>query len=85
MINGVIIKKIIKNEDERGWLGEIYRSDENEYKPVMSYVEASQILELFADRTSINFNPIFLFLWDREILKFIFGIIGKVASPKENI
>src|ERR1035437_3333418 len=37
MINGVLIKKITKNEDERGWLGEIYRSDEVEYKPEMAY------------------------------------------------
>lgn len=38
MINGVIIKKININEDERGWLGEIYRTDETEYKPEMAYV-----------------------------------------------
>jgi dTDP-4-dehydrorhamnose 3,5-epimerase len=38
MISGVIIKKITINSDQRGWLGEIYRIDETEYKPEMAYV-----------------------------------------------
>lgn len=38
MIEGVIIKSIKKNEDERGWLAEFFRSDEVEYLPVMSYL-----------------------------------------------
>ena len=37
MINGVIIKKIFRNSDQRGWLAEIYRSDETDFHPVMSY------------------------------------------------
>jgi dTDP-4-dehydrorhamnose 3,5-epimerase len=42
MINGVIIKKININKDERGWLGEIYRTDETGYKPMMSYVSLTK-------------------------------------------
>ena len=43
MINGVIIKNISKNEDERGWLSEIFRQDElNGYQPVMSYVSSTK-------------------------------------------
>lgn len=38
MIKGVIVKKLNKYTDERGWLAEIYRADESDYKPVMSYV-----------------------------------------------
>ncbi len=37
-VEGVIIKKIIKFEDERGWLSEIYRKDEDEISPAMCYV-----------------------------------------------
>jgi dTDP-4-dehydrorhamnose 3,5-epimerase len=37
-MQGLIIKKIEKFEDKRGWLAEIFRSDEFEYEPVMSYV-----------------------------------------------
>lgn len=42
MIEGVIIKKLKKNEDARGWLAEIYRNDEFEYSPAMSYVSATK-------------------------------------------
>jgi len=42
MIEGVIIKKIEKFSDQRGWLGEIFRNDEMEYAPVMSYVSVTK-------------------------------------------
>lgn len=42
MIKDVIIKKLKKNEDARGWLAEIYRSDEFDYTPAMSYVSATK-------------------------------------------
>lgn len=38
MIAGVIIKKLDKFSDERGWLAEIYRQDEGGYQPIMAYV-----------------------------------------------
>ena len=41
-MEGVIIKKLIKNEDSRGWLAEIYRNDELNYQPVMGYVSATK-------------------------------------------
>ncbi len=42
MIKGVIIKKLEKFEDERGWLTEVYRNDENNYQPVMSYISVTK-------------------------------------------
>ena len=42
MIDGVIIKKINKNVDSRGWLAEIYRQDETDYKFVMSYISVTK-------------------------------------------
>lgn len=42
MIEGVIIKKINKYNDERGWLAEIYRDDETGHRPVMSYVSITK-------------------------------------------
>ena len=42
MINGVIIKKIAKNSDSRGWLAEIYRNDEIDFQPAMSYVSLTK-------------------------------------------
>jgi len=38
MIEGVIIKELKKFSDERGWLTEIYRRDEIDSAPAMSYV-----------------------------------------------
>lgn len=42
MINGVIIKKLNKYQDERGWLAEIYRSDEFDYRSEMSYISVTK-------------------------------------------
>ena len=42
MLRGVIIKKLEKFSDERGWLAEIYRQDEAKYEPVMAYVSVTQ-------------------------------------------
>lgn len=42
MIKDVIIKKLAKYNDDRGWLTEIYRSDEFDFKPTMSYVSATK-------------------------------------------
>jgi len=42
MINGVIIKKLNKNTDERGWLAEFFRNDEVDFAPVMGYVSVTK-------------------------------------------
>ena len=42
MIESVIVKELKKNEDARGWLTEIYRNDEVNYTPVMSYVSVTK-------------------------------------------
>ena len=42
MINGVVIKNLNKNEDERGWLAEIWRIDESDFRPEMGYVSVTK-------------------------------------------
>ena len=42
MIEGVIIKKLQRFPDERGWLAEFWRSDEDAYRPVMGYVSKTE-------------------------------------------
>lgn len=37
MIKDVIIKQLKKNEDNRGWLAEIFRADEDDYHGAMLY------------------------------------------------
>jgi len=36
-IDGVLMRSLSKHEDERGWLCELYRSDEWDHRPVMCY------------------------------------------------
>lgn len=38
----VIIKKLDKFEDARGWLAEIWRSDESDFRPEMGYVSVTK-------------------------------------------
>lgn len=42
MIKGVIVKKLNKFEDSRGWLAEFYRNDEVKYEPAMGYVSVTK-------------------------------------------
>lgn len=42
MIKDLIIKKLNKNEDNRGWLAEFYRNDEIAYEPAMGYVSVTK-------------------------------------------
>jgi len=42
MIEGVIIKTLKKFEDERGWVSEIFREDETDYRPAMAYASYSR-------------------------------------------
>jgi dTDP-4-dehydrorhamnose 3,5-epimerase len=36
-IDGVLVRSLSKHEDERGWLSELYRSDELDHRPAMCY------------------------------------------------
>ena len=42
MFDGVIIKKLNISVDERGWLSEIWRTDETDYLPKMSYASLTK-------------------------------------------
>ena len=42
-IKGVIVKSLVKFPDERGWLTELFRTDEwpSEFRPAMSYISST--------------------------------------------
>lgn len=42
MIEGVIIKKLEKYSDERGWLAEFFRNDEMNFCPAMGYISVTE-------------------------------------------
>lgn len=75
MIEGVIIKDLKKFNDERGWLSEIYRQDELDYTPVMSYISLTKSGVVRGPHEHVNQSDCFVFtgpgdfelhLWDRR-------------------
>ncbi len=75
MLNGVVIKKINKYKDQRGCLMEVFRQDEIDFKPVMSYVSFTNPgvsrgphEHVFQSDCFIFLGPgsFRLYLWDRR-------------------
>jgi len=59
VIQGVQVRYLKKFQDNRGWLTEIFRSDELSPKvlPVMSYISELSLVQR-EDLTSMNIKPI---------------------------
>ncbi len=75
MIKGVIIKKLQKNIDDRGWLCEIYRNDETDFSPAMSYVSVTKPGVIRGPHEHVEQSDCFVFvgpgsfelhLWDKR-------------------
>ncbi len=62
MIKDVIIKKLNKYNDERGWLAEIFRIDEDNYQPVMSYVSETKPGIVRGPHEHVYQTDVFVFL-----------------------
>jgi dTDP-4-dehydrorhamnose 3,5-epimerase len=75
MLHNLIIEDLGKNEDERGWLVEFWRSDETPYMPAMAYTSFTKFgvargphehafqSDYFVFSGPGNFE---LYLWDRR-------------------
>ncbi len=75
MLAGVIIKKLEKYSDERGWLTEIFRTDELNFTPHMSYVSLTNPGVIRGPHEHVEQSDCFVFLgpgnfrlylWDRR-------------------
>jgi dTDP-4-dehydrorhamnose 3,5-epimerase len=75
MIEGVIIKKLKKFDDQRGWLAEFYRQDETGYRPVMAYISVTNPGQVRGPHEHVNQSDYFVFVgpgnfevhfWDRR-------------------
>ena len=75
MIKDLIIKKLNKYEDHRGWLSEVYRLDETEYKPQMAYISVTKPGIIRGPHEHVFQSDCFVFvgpgnfelyLWDRR-------------------
>jgi len=93
MIKDVIIKNLIKNEDERGWLVEVYRNDEVEMYPVMGYVSMTKTGIVRGPHEHVNQTDIFAFvgpgtielnLWDRRENSETNGEQMKIEAGEKN-
>lgn len=93
MIGGVIIKKIKKNKDDRGWLAEIYRRDEVNFQPAMSYVSVTKPGIIRGPHEHKYQSDCFVFigpgnfelhLWDRQEGSATKGEHMKIEAGGEN-
>lgn len=75
MIAGVIIKKLERYSDDRGWLTEIFRHDELNFTPLMSYVSLTKPGIIRGPHEHVKQSDCFVFLgpgtfrlylWDRR-------------------
>lgn len=75
MIDGVIIKKLGKYPDDRGWLAEIWRSDELDFKPTMAYASMTKPGVIRGPHEHVKQSDCFIFtgpgtfdlyLWDHR-------------------
>lgn len=74
-IKDVVIKNLNKYNDERGWLAEIYRQDEDKYNPAMGYVSVTKPGVVRGPHEHVYQSDCFVFLgpgsfelhlWDRR-------------------
>ncbi len=93
MIKDVVIKKIEKYNDERGWLAEIYRDDELSYKPLMSYVSVTKSGVVRGPHEHVHQSDCFVFmgpgsfnlyLWDRRVKSETEGEYIKISVGEDN-
>lgn len=75
MIEGVVIKNLKKFTDDRGWLMEVYRQDEDNYQPLMSYLSYTKKNIIRGPHEHVHQSDLFVFggpgdfelhLWDRR-------------------
>ena len=75
MICDLIIKKLNKFSDERGWLTEIFRNDETDYDPAMGYMSVTKPGVVRGPHEHVYQSDCFIFagpgdfdlyLWDRR-------------------
>jgi dTDP-4-dehydrorhamnose 3,5-epimerase len=89
----VIVKKLEKYNDERGWLTEIYRQDELNYQPAMSYFSFTKVGVIRGPHEHQYQTDCFVFLgpgdfevhlWDRRGDSSTFGEYLKIEAGENN-
>lgn len=92
-MEGVIIKSLKKYEDDRGWLAEIWRDDEIEFRPAMGYVSVTRPGVARGPHEHVRQSDCFVFLgpgnfdlylWDRREASRTRGEATKLAVGEDN-
>lgn len=91
-INGVSVKLLTKNEDKRGWLLEVWRSDDVDIPvmPAMSYISCTKPDTVRGPHEHIEQTDIFIFLtgewavrlWDDRASSSTYGIERTILVSK---
>ena len=93
MIQGVEIKKLQEFSDKRGWLIEIFRSDESKIRPQMSYVSHTKHNVIRGPHEHKHQSDFFIFigygdfelhLWDNRSNSSSYKIYQKIVVGKSN-
>ena len=85
MIEGVIIKKLNRNEDQRGWLAEIFRQDEDGFQPIMSYVSLTKPGMVRGPHEHVKQTDRFAFVGPGDFLLYLWDRREKSKTKGENI
>lgn len=93
-IKGVVIRKLGRFEDSRGWLSEVYRDDVNkEIKPAMCYVSYTKFGEARGPHEHAKQSDFFVFLgpgdfevylWDNRKDSATYGKHMKIVAGESN-
>src|SRR3989344_2241965 len=93
-IKGVIMRKIERFEDKRGWLSEIYRNDVNrEIRPLMCYVSYTNFNKVRGPHEHKKQSDFFIFLgpgdfelylWDNRKNSRSHGKKMKIKAGEKN-
>jgi len=93
MITGVILKILQKFTDERGWLTEAYRQDQDNYQPLMSYISYTKNGIVRGPHEHVDQSDLFVFagpgdfelhLWDRRENSATKGEYQKIVVGESN-
>jgi dTDP-4-dehydrorhamnose 3,5-epimerase len=85
MINDVIIKKIDRFEDTRGWLSEIWRNDESQYQPAMAYASSTNPGVVRGPHEHKNQTDGFVFVGPGKFELFLWDNRPKSSTFKEEM
>jgi dTDP-4-dehydrorhamnose 3,5-epimerase len=93
MVDGVIIKKLKRNVDERGWLAEVFRHDETDFREKMCYISLTNPGVIRGPHEHAQQADCFIFigpgefelhLWDRRAESATANEYSKVIVGENN-